>query len=153
MAIEDFKPAPVGNSHASLPVNQQPAAGIAGIAVIQTPRQNMEDVSDLTLDDSKPPATVTVHNNESKVPKREPSKTKHKGNDGMNARWMGLPKGAKQKLFPLLSKEELRINYSTILKRCAEMEQGDYQFLNHNIQPLHANIPTTMRFVIKNVST
>jgi hypothetical protein len=39
---------------------------------------------------------------EYKVPKREPSKTKHKGNDGMNAWWMGLEKGAKQKLFPLL---------------------------------------------------
>jgi hypothetical protein len=67
----------------------------------------MEDVSDLTLDDSKPAATITVHNNEYKVPKREPSKTKHKGNDGMNAWWMGLAKGAKQKLFPLLSEEEL----------------------------------------------
>jgi hypothetical protein len=76
------KPAPVGNSHASLPVNCQTAAGIA---FVQTPRQNMEDVSDLTLDDSKPAATTTVHNNESKVLKREPSKTKLKGNDGMNA--------------------------------------------------------------------
>jgi hypothetical protein len=43
---------------------------------------------------------------------------------------MGLAKGAKQKLFPLLSKEELRKNYSTILERCAKIEQGDYQFLN-----------------------
>jgi hypothetical protein len=92
-AIEDLKPAPVGNFQASLPVNQQPVAGvtgIAGIAVVQTPRQNMEDVSDLTLDHSKPTATITVHNNESKVPKREPSTDgpKHKGNDGMNAWWM-----------------------------------------------------------------
>jgi hypothetical protein len=87
MAVEDVKPAPVGNSHASLPVNQQPVAGvtgIAGIAVVQTPRQNTEKVSDLTLDDSKPAATITVHNNEYKVPKQEPSKTKHKGNDGMS---------------------------------------------------------------------
>jgi hypothetical protein len=44
----------------------------------------MEEVSDLTLDDSKPAATITVHNNEYKVPKQEPSKTKHKGNDGMS---------------------------------------------------------------------
>jgi hypothetical protein len=87
LAVEDVKPAPVGNSHASLPVNQQPVAGvtsIAGIAVVQTPRQNTEKVSDLTLDDSKPAATITVHNNEYKVPKQEPSKTKHKGNDGMS---------------------------------------------------------------------
>jgi hypothetical protein len=100
MAVEDVKPAPDANSQASLPVNQQPAAGIA---VVQPPRQNMEDATDLKLDDSKPAATITVHNNESKVPKREPNKTKHKGNNGMNGWWMGLAKGAKQKLFPLLS--------------------------------------------------
>jgi hypothetical protein len=106
MADEDVKPAPVASSHASLPVNRQTAAGIA---FVQTPRQNMEDVSDLTLDDSKPAAIITVHNNESKVPKREPSKTKHKGNDGMNAWWMGLAKGAKQKLFPLCQDEAGRL--------------------------------------------
>jgi hypothetical protein len=44
-------------------------------------------------------------------------------------------------LFQLLSEEELRKNYSTILERCTKMEQGDYQFFNHNIQPLHPNIP------------
>jgi hypothetical protein len=62
--FEDLKPATVDNSQASLPVHQQPAAPVhqqpaaPGIAVVQTPRQNMEDVSDLTLDDSKPAATV-----------------------------------------------------------------------------------------------
>jgi hypothetical protein len=71
----------------------------------------------------------------------------------MNAWWMGLATGAKQKMFPLLSEEELRKNYSTILERCTKMEQGDYQFLNHNIQPLRPNIPLALGFVIKKVST
>jgi hypothetical protein len=114
----------------------------------------VEDVSDLTLDDSKPAATVTAHYNESKVPNREPETgPKRKGNVGMNAWWMGLATGAKQELFPLLSEEELRKNYSTILERCTKIEQGDYQFLYHNIQPLHPNIPLALGFVIKKVST
>jgi hypothetical protein len=102
-AIEDLKQAPVGNSLASLPVHQPPATGVpptARVTVVQTPRQNMEDVSDLTLDDSKQAATDTVHNNESKVPKREPrTGPKRQGNDGMNAWWMGLATGAKQNCF------------------------------------------------------
>jgi hypothetical protein len=157
-AVEDLKQAPVGNSQASLPVHQPPATVVpltARVIVVQTPQQNMEDASDLTLDDSKPAVTVTVHNNESKVPKREPrtSGPKRKGNDGMNTWWMGLARGAKQKLFPLLSEEELQKNYSTILECCTKTEQGDYQFLNHNIQPLHPNIPLALGLVIKKVST
>jgi hypothetical protein len=72
----------------------------------------------------------------------------------MNAWWIKeLTIGAKQKLFPLLSEKVLKRNYTTILERCAKMELGDYQFLNHSIQPLHPNIPLAMGFVIKKVST
>jgi hypothetical protein len=55
-------------------------------------------------------------------------------------------------LFPLLSEEELQKKYSTILECCTKMEQGDYQFLNHSIQPLHPNIPLALGFVIKKVN-
>jgi hypothetical protein len=47
----------------------------------------MEDVSDLTFDDSKPAATITIHNNESKAPISEPStnvRQNHEGNKSPN---------------------------------------------------------------------